>query len=123
MDGVNAVSVGRRSILCSAALVEHTYRVQVKPQPAIFIHNGSRLERRGRRPALEHRSQEKTDASGDPYSHVHLADRILDRESLLSVTARKFTVRRGWFDRDSMYRTDHNPTQKHNRLFYQKRGV
>ena len=123
MDGVKPVSVGRGAILRNPARMGRIDRIRIQPQPAIFVDNGSRLGRGGKRPAMEHVDSQAMDAPGDPYIHIRLADRILDRESLLSTTSRKFAICRGWFDLDHWHHPDHHTSQKHNRLFYQKRGV
>ena len=87
MDGVKSVSVGHGAILRRPARMGCIDRVRLQSQPAISVHNGSRLGRGGMRPAVEHMDPQEVDAPGDPYIHIRLADRILDRESRLPSAA------------------------------------
>ena len=105
MDGVKPVSVGPGSILRGPALVGRADRVQIKPQPAVSINNGSRLGLRGLRPVGVSVGRQSVDSTGDPYIRFGLADRILDRASLLSVTPRKFALRRGDYIAHFMHHT------------------
>ena len=123
MDGVKPVSVGHAAILRRPARMGCIDRVRIQPQPVVSIHNGSRLGYGGMRPAMEPMDPQEVDAPGDPYIHFDLADRILDRENLLSAAPRKFTVCCGGFDLDHWHDPDQHTSQKHTRLFYQKRGV
>ena len=123
MDGVKPVSVGHGAIVRHPARMGCIDRIRIQPQPAIFVHNGSRLGRGGMRPAVVYVDQKEVGAPGDPYIHFNLADRILDRESLPSAAPRKCTVCRGGFDHDYWHYLDYHTSQKHKRLFYQKRGV
>ena len=123
MDGVKPVSVGLGAILRDPARMGCTGRVQVQPQPVVSVHNGSRLGCSGRRPAMEYVHRQKVDASGDPYIHIRLADRILARTSLLSASPRKFAFCNTWFNIDLWHDGNHHPAQKHAKLFYKKRGV
>jgi len=66
---------------------------------------------------------QKVDGTGDPYIHLDLADRILDRESLLSAIPRKFTICVGWLDLDLKHYSDQHTSPQYAKLFYQKRGV
>jgi hypothetical protein len=102
MDGVKPVSVGPGSILRGPALVGRADRVQIKPQPAVSINNGSRLGLRGLRPVGVSVGWQGLDAPGDPNIRFGLADRILDRASLLSVAPRKFAFRSGCYNIDPM---------------------
>ena len=123
MDGVKPLSVGYDSVLRIPACVERTSRIRIKPQPMVSVYNGSKLGRRGMRPAMVHIHWQGVDTFGDSYIRFSLADRILDRESLLSATSRKFGICRGRFDLDHLHYSDQHTSQKHIRLFYQKRGV
>lgn len=123
MDGVKPLSVGRGTLVRGATRMGCIDRIRIKPQPALSIHNGSRLGCGRQRSLVEHVHPQKMGASGDPYIHFGLADRILDRASLLPAAPSKFTVCRGLFDFDHLHYSDQHTSQKHTTLFYKKRGV
>ena len=82
MAGVKPFSVGRGSIAGRLALVGRTERIWRASQPAVFIHNGSRLGHRGRRAFVGPVQWQVVDAPGDSRIRIPVVDGILDRTNV-----------------------------------------
>lgn len=123
MDGVNADSVGCCAVLRSPALVGYTGRIQIKPQPALPIDNGSRLGRGRMRPPVEYVHCPVIDSLGHPYLCHGMAVGILDGTHLLPVTPREFAIYIDQYNSPLEHCPHQYIAQKHTRLFHKKRGV
>ncbi len=85
MDGVNPISLGSGAIRRVSPLVGCAVRVRLPSQPDVSVHNGSRLGRGRRCPALGHPEPPKMELSCHPDLLHCLVFHLLDRESLLSI--------------------------------------
>ena len=96
MDGVKPLSLGRGSILCGPPVVGRIGRVRIEAQPALLIANRNRLGHRRMRSGVEHVVRQTVGTPRGPHIRFGLADRILDRKSLFSVSSGKFTFCGDW---------------------------
>ena len=74
MAGVKPISLGRGPTVRRLPLVECVERIRRASQPAVFIHNGSSLDRCGSRTPVEPFQWKIAGTSGDP--HIHWVERM-----------------------------------------------
>ena len=123
MAGVMFISVGGGPLFWRPALVGRVARIRRASQPGIFVHNRSRLGRRGKRPILGHRESKIVVTIRRSCIRFIMANPILDRTDIFSIPQGKpaFRAERilSVVDRDICHRT----SSKRKILFHKKRGT